>query len=332
MSTFFLNPESINILKILSDGQIHTDETLKLQFNYKKSSIYNVIHAAQQHGIKVNRLKGLGYYCEHPFSWMNKDAITKYLNHYAHLFELQIIDVIDSTNEYLLGKTALYKNYVQIPVVVAELQTNGRGRRQKPWYSCLGGSLTFSALWTFKPNFQSISGLTLAIGLALIRVFRNITFNDIQFKWPNDILWNNKKIAGILLECRTNLDGSIAAVIGIGINFKLLPDQIVSINSAAADLYDRSRKLLNRNFILALVIIQLRNILIQFEKTGFSAFRREWENSHAYNNQQVVLKMPDNTFIPGIVDGVQDDGSLRLLTESGIQCFSIGELTLRSLR
>lgn len=330
MSTQFLNNHSITLLKVLTDGQIHTTHKLTSQFNCDNESLLNVIKALAHHGIQIKYISNIGYYCINPIVWLDKYAITKYLKKHLQFFDVQIIDIIDSTNEYLLtNRYSFCNNNTCIPVIVAELQTKGRGRQSKFWYSCLGGGLTFSTIWTFKKNSSFSSGLTLAIGLSVVRVFKSLNLNDILLKWPNDILWNKKKIAGILIECRSNKDGSIAAVIGIGINFRLLPDLIPLINNAVTDLYSICHKLLDRNHFIALVLIELRNILSQYELYGFSFFREEWQQYHAFHGEKVVLKTPYNEQIEGIVDGIEEDGQLRLLTDSGHCLCSVGEISLR---
>ena len=96
--------------------------------------------------------------------------------------------------------------------LIAEIQTNGRGRRGRPWQGVLGGSLSFSIIWQFNMGVAQLSGLSLAVGVALARALRELGLLGIQLKWPNDVLVSdengeNKKLAGILIDLQGDMDG-----------------------------------------------------------------------------------------------------------------------------
>ena len=156
-----------------------------------------------------------------------------------------------------------------------------------------------------------------------------MSLKDICLKWPNDILYRNKKFAGILTECSTH-NHTISAIIGIGINFNLSSNLMDLIDYSVTDLFEISGKRYDRNYILALLLVELHAALSVFEVYGFSVFRDEWESYHAFHGQEVTLHFPDESCISGIIDGVQDDGSLVLTTASEQRIIDIGEIRLRA--
>lgn len=160
---------------------------------------------------------------------------------------IDILDSVESTNTYLLNKIKLG---IKSPyVAVAKNQTNGRGRNGKHWLSNGDKSVCASIYQRFNQNIQSLSGLSLVVGMAVACAFRKFIFmdfynniktyqedkvsdttieevlavvvkslQDIKVKWPNDIYYKDKKLSGVLIETMCNKDNIIDAVIGIGCN------------------------------------------------------------------------------------------------------------------
>ena len=328
MFTASLDIAVINLLTVLSNGKIYSYKTLTTKLNCTFLSLFKTICHATQYGIEIEWIKGNNIYWAKSFTWLKEETVYSYLNDQADLFGLTRFDLLDSTNNYLNRNKSLYLKHVSIPVIISELQTKGRGTKNRSWISNLGGCLTFSILWKFKRNIQHLTTLSLVLGVCLIRVFRNLSLAYVQLKWPNDILYNKKKIAGILIECGPN-NNSVAAIIGIGVNFKLSLSQVSKIGYAVTDLFEISDKVHDRNHVLAMLLIELHHVLSTFEINGFKVFRDEWNSYHAYQGHRIVLHFPDKSSVEGIVDGVQDDGSLVLITSTGRKEFKVGEVSLR---
>ncbi|GJL76639.1 biotin--[acetyl-CoA-carboxylase] ligase [Nitrosomonas sp.] len=319
------------LLKILSDGKIHTYKSLSASLGCTSLSLVKFLQDTFHQDIDINQIRGVGLCWQRPFEWINESVVRSYLSDQERNFNIVIFDLLDSTNSYLLRNKSYYLKDIRTPVVVAELQTRGRGTNNRSWFSDLGGCLTFSILWKFKRNIKYLSSLSLALGVSLIRAFKNISLDNIQLKWPNDIVHNKRKFAGILIECKTNRDGSVTAIIGIGVNLKLSSNIPHCLNYSATDLFQISGRMHSRNQILALLLSELRCVLESFGTDGFSIFRDEWESYHAYQGQSVVLHLSNQDNIEGIVDGVKNDGSLVLITSSGRQHYNIGEISLRTI-
>ena len=165
--------------------------------------------------------------------------------------------------------------------------------------------------------------------MALIRALRDFDVNTAQLKWPNDVLVNGKKLAGILIELQGDLEGPSAAVIGIGINLNLPKNVLESIDQPAIDL--ASVKAIDQNALLGAILKHLADVLSGFEANGFVALRDEWLRYHAYENKPVRMLLPNGTDVKGHVQGVAEDGILLVETALGLQRFSAGEISLRGV-
>lgn len=321
---------TFSILRILGDGKTHSGTILADSLACSRATISNALQDVAHYGIEIVKKRGSGYRWINTICWLNKNILHNQLGNDSVFFSLNLFDSIPSTNSYLLNsinRVMLTNNHVQ--VVACELQTNGRGRRGSRWQSGLGDSLTFSFLWRFDHGASLLSGLSLVIGIAIVRVLRYFGIKSVMLKWPNDVLHDDKKLAGTLIELRGELLGHTYAVIGTGINFKLSPKIMCSIGQTVSDLYQITGRDLDRNIVLAALLSELRQVLITFSKFGFPFFRKEWVGYHAYEGHLVKLMFPDKSIIEGIVDEVNDDGSLNLLTPLGRRSFNIGEISLR---
>ena len=204
-------------------------------------------------------------------------------------------------------------------MVVAEHQTAGRGRMGREWIAAPGDSLTFSLLWRFVAR-QNLSGLSLTVGVAVVRALQKVGAGDTALKWPNDILRDGRKLGGILIE----LSGP-AAVIGLGLNLRLPESMPDDVRTTAAALDGE----IDPNTLLAAVLAELLPLLDGFALEGFSALRDEWLSRHAWTGRPVRVLAPHTEPIEGICAGVADDGALLLETAGGVKRILSGDVSLR---
>lgn len=322
-----MNNLTFPILKLLADGKFHSGEAIAKHFNVSRASVWNALQHAEQLGIDVFSVRGRGYKLPHALTLLEEQAILNALSKLGHTFKLEIHSHIESTNTYLMRKASA--DQAHATCVAAHLQTQGRGRRGRTWQAGLGASLTFSLLWRFQCGAAALSGLSLAIGVALMRALHTLGIQRAQLKWPNDILINREKLAGILIELQGDMDGPSTAVIGIGINLRL-PDSIKKqIEQPVTDLASVSAQPIDPNTLLSTLLGQLADVLKEFEQNGLMNLSDEWTNHHAYHLQQVRMLMPDGREVHGIVQGITQDGTLLVETETGLQKFISGEISLR---
>lgn len=321
-----MTPHTLEVLRQLEDGEFHSGEAIGRSLGITRGSVSNALADVDALGLQVHKVHGRGYRLASPVQWLDRDAIVRDLGPAARVFHLEIVDETGSTNTDLVQ--AAVQGAASGSVRVAELQTRGRGRRGRDWHSGLGGALTFSVLWRFEQGAGFLSGLSLAVGVALARVLRRHGAGDVMLKWPNDLLWRHLKVAGILIELAGDVMGPTAAVIGVGMNLRL-PDSVKArIDQPVVDLA-RIGIDVARNRLLAELLGELASVLRQFSAEGFAPFRDEWNAAHAYQDKMVRLKMPDRIEFEGRVEGAAEDGALLIATRSGSRKFYGGELSLR---
>lgn len=225
--------------------QLSGEEKAKIEAALKDAE--DVLKTDNKDEIDVVNIDGYGIRLDTPIPWLDNELITRYTSIESERFDLKLFDIIDSTNSYLLSqlkRNALIKD--STPVVVAEFQTSGRGREGRIWKCGFGNGLMFSLCWRFEKGVSNLSGLSLVIGIAILRTLRSYSTQNISIKWPNDILYDNHKLAGILIEIRGEVCGPSYAVIGIGINFKLSKSIIPLIDQKVTDLSNVTGSLIDR--------------------------------------------------------------------------------------
>jgi BirA family biotin operon repressor/biotin-[acetyl-CoA-carboxylase] ligase len=229
-----------------------------------------------------------------------------------------------STNADLLARLDVLSG----PLLrVADNQTAGRGRAGRSWLSEPGAALMFSLAWRFQGPLHRMSGLPMAVGVALAETIAALGL-PVQIKWPNDLLRDGSKLAGILVETQADRsDGSIWAVIGVGLNL-LMPDaleQQIGRSVASAPWLAQ----MDRNALMAALLSRLAAVLAEFDATGFAPFVDRWNALHAWHGQDVVLLDDGQVLQQGRAAGVDAIGRLLLDTAAGRVEVLSGDVSLR---
>lgn len=260
-------------------------------------------------------------------SRLDKQAIATALGARASAFSIELHESCTSSNSLLLEGAA--QGAAHRSVLVCERQSAGRGRRGRSWVTLPGGSLAFSLLWRVPPDAPTPTGLSLAVGVGVARALEHFQAANIALKWPNDVLHEGRKLAGILIELTSTGDGALAAVIGIGLNLRLPVDFTVQGPFEATDLASAVSVLPSRERLLARVLLDSDDVLLAFAAGGFAAVREEWVARNAYRNAPIRLTFEHGAPLEGRFAGVDDDGALLLLTDNGVQRVVSGDVSLR---
>lgn len=317
------------LLNILADGEFHSGEVLAERLGVSRASVFNALAGVADYGVALQRIRGRGYRLARPWQRLERDEILRWLGKGAEQFDVEITPQAHSSNTLLLqraGLGAANECARSGSVLAVELQTAGRGRMGRVWYSGLGNALTFSLLWRFECGLNALSGLSLATGVAIVRALGRLGAQGVQLKWPNDILTGQGKLGGVLIEAQGDMLGPSAVVIGVGLNCSLPDNPANRIDQPASALEDVCRGMPTRNQLLATVLQELAGALRQFAQDGFAAFGDEWERYHIHQNQPIHLRMADGSVARGIARGVSDNGELCLETAQGIRQFNSGEV------
>lgn len=236
---------------------------------------------------------------------------------------VEVVQETGSTSTDLLARAAS----LTAPLLLAAIHQNaGRGRAGRSFLTAAGGALTFSLAWKFDVPLQRLSGLPLAVGVALAEALGALDV-PVQLKWPNDLLKDGAKLAGMLIETQAAPGGGVWAIIGIGINLTV-PDaleQQIGRSVAAATWLAQ----MDRDVLMAALLDALAAVLTEFAVTGFAPFCARWNSRHAYQGQEVNILDNGAVLHTGRAAGVDDTGALLLDTATGRVVIHAGDVSLR---
>lgn len=236
---------------------------------------------------------------------------------YVNMYKIIDFPTLPSTNKYLKENYHLYDEYT---VVTTNNQTNGKGRMTRVWNSS-SDDLTFSIL--LKPKFDSskISLISLIIGASLCNVISK--YQKALIKWPNDIIINDKKIAGILVEGISS-DKVDAIIVGVGINVNSceFPNDLIM---KASSLKLESKKDINKNQLLTEILDEFLRLYNLFINNDYEFLNIVKENNYL-KNKKVFINEKEV-----IVLDINDKGNLLVLDNDIVKELYYGEVTLNKI-
>ncbi|HHQ4919492.1 TPA: bifunctional biotin--[acetyl-CoA-carboxylase] ligase/biotin operon repressor BirA, partial [Aeromonas hydrophila] len=233
--------------------------------------------------------------------------------------------VIDSTNQYLLERVNQLSSGESC---LAECQTAGRGRRGKPWVSPFGCQLILSMYWRLEQGMAAAMGLSLAVGVAVVQALESLGYPGVELKWPNDLYYQGRKLAGILVEMSGSAGASCHLVIGVGLNLAMPSREGERIDQAWSELRHIQPELVDRNLLAGRVLDHLQQAMLTFEQSGLASFVADWNRLDHFAGRPVRLLMGEQE-VRGVARGIDDRGALRLETAEGIKFYLGGEISLR---
>jgi BirA family biotin operon repressor/biotin-[acetyl-CoA-carboxylase] ligase len=323
-----MKPLTYRVLKRLATGDFYSGEILANHLGVSRGSVWHSVRELEAAGLEIYRVRGRGYRLQQPLSLLDAAEVRHHLGRRASGLDLELVDSVGSTNTLALMRAQA--NAPTGTVIAAEWQTAGRGRRGRAWQAGIGGALTFSMVWRFAHGAGFLAGLSLAAGIALARALKTLGVADAGLKWPNDVVWRGRKLAGILIEMQGDALGPSCAVIGIGLNVRLSGAVRRRIDQAATDLETACGWMIDRNVVLARILIEMCSVLEAFARDGFAPLRAEWQCHHAWQDRSVTVALPDGRRESGVARGVDEDGALIVAARAGIRRYHSAEVSLRA--
>jgi len=239
------------------------------------------------------------------------------------LDEILILPEVGSTSDVLWQRFNSGKTSVAI--CLAETQTAGRGRRGDLWQSPAAGNLYLSLFWPHCADTLP-QGLSIAVGISLINTLKEAGINQLQLKWPNDVLFNRQKLAGILVESRFNTKQYSA--VGIGLNFKLPLSTRNLIQQPSTSLEQLCDTVPCRNWLAGKIIQNMIETIQLFEHRGLSDFLPLWPQYDALHEQPITL-IDGNKRSSAIACGINEHGELRYMHDNQIHLLSNSHISIR---
>jgi BirA family biotin operon repressor/biotin-[acetyl-CoA-carboxylase] ligase len=321
--------EPFELLRLLSDKGFHSGEALARCFGISRMTVNQAVRRLITLGLGIDAVPGQGYRLRCPLELLDSQLIRRALNRSTRrlISGIEVVPQIDSTNSHLFRRGSA--GAPSGLICLAEHQTAGKGRRGKPWISPLGSNICLSMLWRFDARITELSGLSLMVGFAVARLLRSKGVWDVGLKWPNDIVWQDYKLGGILLEMSGEVDGCCYVVIGVGINVAMPVQYGRSIDQPWVSLtHIMSHLTPSRNLLAAGLIDALVQTTRTFQCRGLGQLSHQWKAYDTTFGKTVQLQSPNNSCVTGIAMGVDDVGRLKLQTKDGERVYSSGEISL----
>jgi BirA family transcriptional regulator, biotin operon repressor / biotin---[acetyl-CoA-carboxylase] ligase len=298
------------VLVELAKSDSVSGEALAQRLGVTRAAVWKQIERLRDAGVDVAAVPGSGYRLARSIELLDAAAIRRALPAPARalLSRVEVAFEIDSTSNELLRRAN--DDAGSGTVLFAERQSGGRGRRGRAWHSPLGANLYFSVLWRFDGGLAALAGLSLAVGVSIARVLRDLGAPAVALKWPNDLVCAGRKLGGILVEAGGEANGACHAVIGIGLNVRMAPVDKAIIDQPWCDLgaaFDGESP--GRNALAGALVGALLPDLAAFAVDGGAAARHVFAQYDALAGAEIDVHAGNRTW-RGTAQGVDTLGRL----------------------
>lgn len=337
------------IISLIANGNYHSGQQLadtintsRAAINKRINKINNFFEKETRNSYRIYTTVGKGYCFNQLFDVVCLEQIEKNISkEINNKLKLEFFPVIDSTNNYLINKTINGHN--NFHVCLSEMQTAGRGRmtlsRHKSWCSPFGNNIYCSISWNYLGNQNSLMGLSIIAGITIIELIEFLytqnNTNMLAIKWPNDIVINNKKVAGILTEIIGDPNGGCKVIIGFGLNIwkNYHPDLLNMIDTqieqgwASVGEYAMLENI-TRNQIISGLINKFVLNYSRFMEAGLCGFLEKWEKYDILKDKVVNIETP-GLIKTGVAMGIDQQGALLVEVQGERQTFYSGEVSVK---
>lgn len=315
------------LMNLKKASEYVSGEELSNQLKISRTAIWKYIQELRKDGYIINSSTKKGYQLISSPDIVSTEELSAYLNTNSFGRNYNYYESIDSTNT--TAKFLAEQSADEGAVILAEEQLNGKGRLGRQWISPHGLGLYFSII--VRPNIPvtQASQITLVIAAVIAKVLNSKYNIPAKIKWPNDILINEKKICGILVEMSSDIDNINYAVIGIGINVNNTEDSFSGITAKylPTSLLLETSLRANRVMLLAEILNKLELAYDEFIKVGFQGFKSMWE-TYAYSLGKEISVITSMDNFQGILSGIDNSGALLLDIDGEKKLIYSGEIVL----
>jgi BirA family biotin operon repressor/biotin-[acetyl-CoA-carboxylase] ligase len=325
------------LIQYLSGGQFVSGQWLGEQLGVSRAAISNHIASLVDMGLDIYSVTGKGYKLSEPLILLDENNIQRKLLELGQNNKVEVHNIIDSTNSYLLRRLPNQNHNLQ--VCLAEYQDSGRGRRGRKWISPFGSHIYMSMYWFLEQGMAAAMGLSVVSALAVSDAIKELYQIDVQLKWPNDIYFDGVKLAGILIDLEGQALEPCHCVIGIGLNISMPQKSAEQVDQPWTDLQEAINKnianseyknlgFIDRDELAATLITKLSLRLLQHQVEGLTTMVNEWAKHDFYYNKPIRL-ITGSREKKGICRGINNQGALLLEVEGQISPVYGGEVSLR---
>ncbi len=318
-------PPAKELLRQLATGNAVSGEVLAAQLGVTRAAVWKQIATLRSLGLPIEARSRAGYRMPWPMQLMQLPLIASKLGT-AAASPIHLHWELDSTQDEL---ARLLPDAPDLTVVLAEYQTLGRGRRSHGWLSPPGLGITLSCLKRFAGGPAVLSGLSIAMGVCVVQALTRAGVPRLQLKWPNDVVTDHGKLAGILIEVSGEYDGPSVVRVGVGLNVRLSPTVHHTLDQAVTDLATLCGGTPpDRNDLAARVIEHLRIGLLRFEQEGLAPFAQDFAHIDWLAGKPLSVRGPHG-MQSGIGRGIDARGALRVENDGCITSVYSDKVSVR---
>lgn len=319
--------DKFSILPVLANKGFYSGEQIAKKLGVTRATINNAIKMLSKAGLKIDSVPGRGYRLRQEIELLKKKPILDNMSRKVRekISHIEVFNEIISTNSYLMQGGA---NFASGYVCIAEHQMDGRGRGGKSWYSPYGVNLYLSYLHHFRTTAFDFSCFSLWVGISLVENLSLHGYSGVQLKWPNDLVYENKKLGGILIDVSGEVGGSNKTAIGVGLNVnmdsfgnKQIDQEWTSLARMHPDLK------ISRNTAAAAVIQSIYLAIEKYENSGTQGLSEAWEKYDALREKEVMVATPTQK-MQAQVEGIDQLGRLKVNVKGEKYVFSAADVTI----
>jgi BirA family transcriptional regulator, biotin operon repressor / biotin---[acetyl-CoA-carboxylase] ligase len=340
-------PLSSQVYTELAAGGFRSGAELARKLGVSRNAIWKAVRVLRELGLSVHAVPHRGYRLPVACEPLDAAAIRAALSLQVRrrIRRLEALWSVESTNAVLLARSDLPPDLADI--LIAEYQTAGRGRLGRTWHAPPGGSICLSIGWSFPELPHDLAALGLAVGVCALRALRahipglrvpaspqsrGTPHGGLALKWPNDLMLDDRKLGGILIEMRAESAGPTYVVVGLGMNLVLgtkLLEQVAATGTRAADLAAAGADPRRRNALAAGLAAEIVGGLARFGEEGLRPFLDEWLAADSLCGRAVTVRTAQTSW-NGIARGIDAGGALLVETAQGTQRVLSGDISVRT--
>ncbi|MGI5920125.1 MAG: biotin--[acetyl-CoA-carboxylase] ligase [Syntrophomonadaceae bacterium] len=306
--------------------QFISDSQLAARLQISQLAVWKQIEELRKEGLEVEAVNGKGYRIKNACNLVVPTEITRHFNNALIGNSLKYYFQVDSTNE-LIKRLNQEARLPAGTVVVAGSQTGGKGRRGRNWFSPFGG-LWFSVILYPTISLSQVALLSLVCAVAVCRALQSLSYWRPMIKWPNDILVNNKKIAGILLEVSNEANHVDYVIVGIGINTNINTKSLpLPVGADSTSWLEENNRYIENSKVLSAVLTNLEKYYWQFIEQGFANILTEFKGECLHLGEVIKVKRGLEN-ITGVNVDIEESGNLIIDTGAGIERITTGDVFL----
>lgn len=314
------------ILQRLAIGPVSGD-TLAREAGLTRAAMWKRIEALREAGVEIDAQAGRGYALRHSLELLEAGAIMQAMpaSLRASVASLEIAWSLDSTNSELLRRATPDHGAA---VLLSERQSAGRGRRGRAWASPLAAHLYLSVARQFSGGLARLGGLSLVAGVAAAEALHQAGYAGVRLKWPNDLVVEDRKLGGLLVEGGGEHAGPASAVIGLGVNVRMPTAAAHAIDQPWIDLAGLGVPSPSRSQLAARLLGHLLPALDQFDADGLAPFLPRYARLDALAGREIAIHAGETTHV-GVALGIAADGALKVRIGGEERAFHAGEISVR---